>query len=381
MIGTSGTILSLGTVAAHEISGEAPEELRNLRVPAKALRPPARERHVAVAGRARCACRASIRAAPISSSPARCCSTRSCEAARRRRDHAVRSGAARRADPRLHPSAPQGHRARRSLSRRPPPERRRARRTLRYWADHASKCAAVALALFDQTRGIHGLTDREREWLEYAALLHDIGVHVSYEKHHRHSYYLIKNGDLRGFDPDEIEVMALITRYHRRATPKKDHPGYGDLPSGLRKVVKALSACLRLAEGLDRSHSAGARVAPARRSRRRLSGAAAHQRRHGARIVGRRPPCGRVCRYGREAGPVRSDGCATETQGGHRSLSGRRHGTTRHSRSRTTSTIAVADQRMYSGVSNSGAGLKGDDSRFTPNLHTGNGLEIAGGLR
>jgi exopolyphosphatase/guanosine-5'-triphosphate,3'-diphosphate pyrophosphatase len=114
--------------------------------------------------------------------------------------------------------------------------------------------ARISLALFDQTRGIHGLTDREREWLEYAAILHDIGVHVSYEKHHRHSYYLIKNGDLRGFDPVEIEVMGLIARYHRRATPKKGHPGYGELPSALRKAVKVLSACLRLAEGLDRSH-------------------------------------------------------------------------------------------------------------------------------
>jgi exopolyphosphatase / guanosine-5'-triphosphate,3'-diphosphate pyrophosphatase len=123
-----------------------------------------------------------------------------------------------------------------------------------YWAEHANQVARLALALFDQTRGVHGLTDREREWLEYAAILHDIGVHISYEKHHRHSYYLIKNGDLRGFDPMEIEVMGLITRYHRRATPKKDHPGYGELPSALRKAVKVLSACLRLAEGLDRSH-------------------------------------------------------------------------------------------------------------------------------
>ena len=66
---------------------------------------------------------------------------------------------------------------------------------------------------------------REREWLEYAALLHDIGVHISYERHHRHSYYLIKNGDLRGFEPDEIEVIALVARYHRQATPKKAHEG------------------------------------------------------------------------------------------------------------------------------------------------------------
>jgi exopolyphosphatase/guanosine-5'-triphosphate,3'-diphosphate pyrophosphatase len=113
----------------------------------------------------------------------------------------------------------------------------------------------MALTLFDQTRGVHGLTDKEREWLEHAALLHDIGVHISYEKHHRHSYYLIKNGDLRGFDPQEIEVMGLVTRYHRRATPKKGHPGYGELPHDLRQSVKVLAACLRLAEGLDRSHA------------------------------------------------------------------------------------------------------------------------------
>ena len=85
---------------------------------------------------------------------------------------------------------------------------------------------------------MHGLADREREWLEYGALLHDVGVHISYERHHRHSYYLIKNGDLRGFDPQEIEIIALIARYHRQATPKKSHDGYGELKGALRKTVK-----------------------------------------------------------------------------------------------------------------------------------------------
>ena len=70
--------------------------------------------------------------------------------------------------------------------------------------------ARLALAIFDQTRAIHGLTDREREWLEYAALMHDLGSHISYARHHRHSYYLIKNGDLRGFEPEEIEVIAPV---------------------------------------------------------------------------------------------------------------------------------------------------------------------------
>jgi exopolyphosphatase/guanosine-5'-triphosphate,3'-diphosphate pyrophosphatase len=124
-----------------------------------------------------------------------------------------------------------------------------------YWPEHAQQIARLAGALFDHTRGVHGLTDREREWLEYGATLHDVGVHISYERHHKHSYYLIKNGDLRGFEPEEIEIMALLARYHRRATPKRRHEGYADLPRKRRRTVRTLAAILRLAESLDRSHS------------------------------------------------------------------------------------------------------------------------------
>ncbi len=124
-----------------------------------------------------------------------------------------------------------------------------------YWPDHAHHIAKLATLLFDRTRGIHGLTDREREWLEYAAILHDTGVHISYEQHHKHSYYLIKHGDLRGFEPDEIETIALIARYHRRATPQRRHLGYSDFARRRRRVVRALAAMLRLAENLDRSHA------------------------------------------------------------------------------------------------------------------------------
>ncbi len=124
-----------------------------------------------------------------------------------------------------------------------------------YWTDHPKQVARLALSLFDQTRHLHRLTDREREWLEYAALLHDIGEHISYERHHRHSFYLIKNGDLRGFEPEEIEVIGLVARYHRRGEPKKSHEDYGALSAGLRRTVKLLAGIVRLAEGLDRSHS------------------------------------------------------------------------------------------------------------------------------
>jgi exopolyphosphatase/guanosine-5'-triphosphate,3'-diphosphate pyrophosphatase len=124
-----------------------------------------------------------------------------------------------------------------------------------YWPEHAQQVARLSVGLFEQTRIVHGLTDREREWLEYAALLHDVGVHISYERHHKHSYYLIKNGDLRGFDPDEIETIALVARYHRQAEPKRRHEGYSEFGRKRRRTIRTLAAILRLAESLDRSHS------------------------------------------------------------------------------------------------------------------------------
>ena len=124
-----------------------------------------------------------------------------------------------------------------------------------YAADHAQQVSRLALSIFDQTKTEHRLDARSREWLEFAALLHDVGEHISYEDHHRHSYYLIRNGRLRGFEPDEIEIMALVARYHRRATPKKSHPALSRLSRPERLTLKWLSAILRLAESLDRSRA------------------------------------------------------------------------------------------------------------------------------
>jgi exopolyphosphatase / guanosine-5'-triphosphate,3'-diphosphate pyrophosphatase len=126
----------------------------------------------------------------------------------------------------------------------------------RYAAAHARHVADLAIRLFDRTRAWHGLGDRERQWLEYGALLHDVGVHISYERHHLHSYYLIKNGGLRGFEPREIEIVALIARYHRRGKPRRHDEGYRELPRPVRRVVKILASLVRLAEGLDRTRNA-----------------------------------------------------------------------------------------------------------------------------
>ena len=124
-----------------------------------------------------------------------------------------------------------------------------------YIPEHSARISSFALALFDATRSAHELGDREREWLEYAAILHDIGVHISYERHHKHSYYLIRNGDLRGFEPKDIETIALVARYHRRAVPMRTHEGFKNLRKRRRNIVRVLGAILRLAESLDRSHA------------------------------------------------------------------------------------------------------------------------------
>ncbi len=124
-----------------------------------------------------------------------------------------------------------------------------------YQPAHAAQVARLALALFDRTAALHGLGAREREWLDYAALLHDIGTHISHEGHHRHSQYLIEHGDLRGFEPGEVEAIALIARYHRTGAPKKSHALFASLSGQRRKAVRTLSALLAVAEALDRSHA------------------------------------------------------------------------------------------------------------------------------
>jgi exopolyphosphatase/guanosine-5'-triphosphate,3'-diphosphate pyrophosphatase len=119
---------------------------------------------------------------------------------------------------------------------------------------HARHVASLSVALFDQTKERHGLGERERALLEYAALLHDVGHHISYPGHHKHSYYLIKNGDLRGFDPLEIELLANVARYHRRGHPRKAHAAFAGLPKEARRAVRVLAGLLRVADALDRSH-------------------------------------------------------------------------------------------------------------------------------
>jgi exopolyphosphatase/guanosine-5'-triphosphate,3'-diphosphate pyrophosphatase len=119
---------------------------------------------------------------------------------------------------------------------------------------HAAHVARLSLELFDQTHALHQLTATEREWLQYGALLHDIGCYIGYAKHQRHSYYLITHGDLTGFSADEIEVLASLARYHKGGRPKESHENWRRLNPYLQAAVEKLAAILRIADGLDRSH-------------------------------------------------------------------------------------------------------------------------------
>ena len=118
---------------------------------------------------------------------------------------------------------------------------------------HALHVAGLALRLFDQTKPLHGYGRREREWLEFAALLHDIGYLINPRQHHKHAYYLIKHSDLSGLTAEEVDIVANIARYHRRALPGKKHDDFAAMPAGSQRIVKVLGALLRIADALDRS--------------------------------------------------------------------------------------------------------------------------------
>lgn len=119
---------------------------------------------------------------------------------------------------------------------------------------HGKQVAKLALTLFDATAPVLGLPKASRELLEFAALLHDIGHAIDHDRHNRHSYYLIRNAELFGFDPDEIEVIAQAARGHRKQAPKLDSPDLKALNPARRRVVRGLAAILRVADALDRTH-------------------------------------------------------------------------------------------------------------------------------
>ena len=129
----------------------------------------------------------------------------------------------------------------------------------RYDPTSAGHVARLALSVFDQLAAIDRYagwwaSPANRELLEAAALLHDVGYFINYSKHHKHTYHLVVHSDLPGFTHREIELIAQVARYHRRAEPRMKHEPYAALPEDDRDLVRRLGGILRISVGLERTH-------------------------------------------------------------------------------------------------------------------------------
>lgn len=120
---------------------------------------------------------------------------------------------------------------------------------------HAAQITKLCGQLFDALATPLQLPPSERILLTLAAWLHEVGNLVNYEKHHHHSYHLIVHGNIRGMTPRQRELVALIARYHRKSEPKKKHEAFARLNTADQETVQRLSSILRLADGMDRSHT------------------------------------------------------------------------------------------------------------------------------
>ena len=120
---------------------------------------------------------------------------------------------------------------------------------------HAEHATDLALELFDETQEAHGLTIADSELLEAAGLLHNIGRFVANSSHHKHSYYLIRHSErLAGFSENELELIALVARYHRKSRPVSSHREFTALSKPDRRRVRVLAGLLRVGIALDRTY-------------------------------------------------------------------------------------------------------------------------------
>ena len=121
---------------------------------------------------------------------------------------------------------------------------------------HARTVQRLALSLFDSARAanLHTLGEWERELLSHAAFLHDIGDFISFHNHHLHSFYIISNSELLGFDQREVAIIANVARFHRKKVPNRNDRELKGMDRHGQEMVMKLSTLLRIAESLDRSH-------------------------------------------------------------------------------------------------------------------------------
>ncbi|MGQ0539483.1 MAG: Ppx/GppA phosphatase family protein [Gemmatimonadaceae bacterium] len=135
---------------------------------------------------------------------------------------------------------------------------------------HSHHVRDLAMQLFDALGSRLGCVSADRTLLGDAALLHDVGYHINYENHHKHSFHLIAHADLSGISPEEQLAIALVARYHRGAPPKRSHEAFARLERASQRRVRRLAALLRVADGLDRGHIGAVRRVKVRWSERAL---------------------------------------------------------------------------------------------------------------
>lgn len=121
--------------------------------------------------------------------------------------------------------------------------------------DHAVHVCSHALFLFDRLGNYHGMGRHERQLLEVAAYLHDIGNFIRTSGHQRHSEYIVLNSEIFGLHRDDLTIVANLVRYHRKSGPSSSHVNYVSLSRADRAIVLKLSAILRVADALDRGHT------------------------------------------------------------------------------------------------------------------------------
>jgi len=124
-----------------------------------------------------------------------------------------------------------------------------------YDKKHSEKTVHICGKIFDAVKTESGLNETDREYLYTASMLHDIGHSIAHSQHHRHTYYLIRNSEMMGFNENEIEIIANISRYHRKSHPKIKHEAYAKLNDKDKDKVNKLAGILRVADGLDRGHN------------------------------------------------------------------------------------------------------------------------------
>jgi exopolyphosphatase/guanosine-5'-triphosphate,3'-diphosphate pyrophosphatase len=134
--------------------------------------------------------------------------------------------------------------------------------------EHAGLVSRLAASLFRQTEELHKLDDEALLLLEVGSLLHDIGHFINTVDHDKHGHYLLTANHLIGLSDNQQKIVANLVRYHRKSFPSSNDESFRELSQKDRLLVSKLSALMRLADGMDVSHTGRVKEVTVEKSRR-----------------------------------------------------------------------------------------------------------------